>query len=80
MDDDGIYTLKAKDVTSDAGDSIYLTKGTSKFDINGTNNKGGERYANSSTIFLVYDEEEKEYSVYTGIAMCPAWTARPPYM
>lgn len=25
VDDDGIYTLKAKDVTSDAGDSIYLT-------------------------------------------------------
>ena len=72
VDDDGIYTLKAKDVTSDAGDSIYLTKGTSKFDINGTNNKGGERYANSSTIFLVYDEEEKEYSVYTGIANVPS--------
>ena len=72
VDDDGIYTLKAKDVTSDAGDSIYLTKGTSKFDINGTNNKGGERYANSSTIFLVYDEEEKEYSVYTGIANMPS--------
>ena len=72
VDDDGIYTLKAKDVTSDAGDSIYLTKGTSKFDINGTNNKGGERYANSSTIFLVYDEEEKEYSVDTGIANVPS--------
>ena len=72
VDDDGIYTLKAKDVTSDAGDSIYLTKGTSKFDINGTNNRGGERYANSSTIFLVYDEEEKEYSVYTGIANVPS--------
>ncbi|MCQ4721067.1 hypothetical protein NE659_27870, partial [Flavonifractor plautii] len=28
--------------------------------------------ANSSTIFLVYDEEEKEYSVYTGIANVPS--------
>ena len=72
VDDDGIYTLKAKDVTSDAGDSIYLTKGTSKFDTNGTDKTGGEYYANSSTIFLVYDTEEKEYSVYTGIDNVPS--------
>ena len=34
--------------------------------------QGGEYYANSSTIFLVYDTEEKEYSVYTGIDNVPS--------
>ena len=72
VDDDGIYTLKAKDKTSEKGTSIYLTKGTSKFDTNGTDKTGGEYYANSSTIFLVYDTEEKEYSVYTGIDNVPS--------
>lgn len=72
VDDDGIYTLKAKDKTSEKGTSIYLTKGTSKFDTNGTDETGGEYYANSSTIFLVYDTEEKEYSVYTGIDNVPS--------
>ncbi len=71
VDDDDIYTLTAKDYTSGAGDYIDLTKGTSKFDINGATS-GGVRYANSSTIFLVYDETAKEYSVYTGIANVPS--------
>ena len=54
-------------------DMVYYTnKGTSKFDTNGTDETGGEYYANSSTIFLVYDTEEKEYSVYTGIDNVPS--------
>ena len=71
VDDDDIYTLTEKDVTSKAGNSITLTKGTSKFDINGASS-GGERYANNSTIFLVYDNVNKEYSVYTGIDNVPS--------
>ena len=70
VDDDDVYTLAAKDKTSAAGTEIKVTKGTSKFDINGATT-GGEYYANSNTIFLVYDETNEEYTVYTGIANMP---------
>ena len=65
VDDDDVYTLTKKDVTSAEGKSIAVTKGTSKF----TADKG--YYANSSTIFLVYDNTNEEYAVYTGIANVP---------
>ena len=70
VDDDDVYTLTKKDVTSAEGKSIAVTKGTSKFDINGATT-GGEYYANSNTIFLVYDKTNDEYAVYTGIANVP---------
>ena len=65
VDDDDVYTLTKKDVTSAEGKSIAVTKGTSKF----TADK--DYYANSSTIFLVYDNTNDEYAVYTGIANVP---------
>ena len=65
VDDDDVYTLTAKDTTSSKGTSIDVTKGTSKF----TADKA--YYANSSTIFLVYDNTNEEYTVYTGIANVP---------
>ena len=65
VDDDDVYTLAAKDTTSSKGTSIDVTKGTSKF----TADKA--YYANSSTIFLVYDNTNEEYTVYTGIANVP---------
>ena len=66
VDDDDVYTLTAKDSTSAAGASIDVTKGTSKFTV-GTDTY----YANSSTIFLVYDNTNEEYAVYTGMANVP---------
>ena len=69
VDDDDVYTLTKKDVTA-GGNNIDVTKGTSKFDINGAT-KGGEYYANSNTIFLVNDKTNDEYAVYTGIANVP---------
>ena len=69
VDDDDVYTLTKKDVTT-GGNNIAVTKGTSKFDINGATT-GGEYYANSNTIFLVYDNTNEEYTVYTGIANVP---------
>lgn len=66
VDDDDVYTLTAKDTTSVAGASIDVTKGTSKFTV-GTDTY----YANSSTIFLVYDNTNEEYAVYTGMANVP---------
>ena len=65
VDDDDVYTLATKDVTSAKGTSIDVTKGTSKFTADTT------YYANSSTIFLVYDNTNEEYAVYTGIANVP---------
>ena len=71
VDDDGIYTLKAKDKTSEKG-TIHLTRRTFKSTPTAPIKTGGEYYANSSTIFLVYDTEEKECSVYTGIDNVPS--------
>ena len=69
VDDDDVYTLTKKDTTT-GGDNIDVTKGTSKFDINGAD-ADGVYYANSSTIFLVHDNVNDEYAVYTGIANVP---------
>lgn len=66
VDDDDVYTLTAKDTTSVAGASIDVTKGTSKFTVG-----SDTYYANSSTIFLVYDNTNEEYAVYTGMANVP---------
>ena len=66
VDDDDVYTLTAKDSTSAAGASIDVSKGVSKFTVDSDN-----YYANSSTIFLVYDNTNEEYAVYTGMANVP---------
>ncbi|MCI7473831.1 MAG: S-layer homology domain-containing protein [Clostridiales bacterium] len=65
VDDNDVYTLTAKDKTSTAGSKIEVSKGTSKFTADAA------YYANSSTIFLVHDNVNDEYVVYTGIANMP---------
>ncbi len=72
VDDDDVYTLTAKDKTAaeaDKKDAIALNKGKAKFTAGGTT-----YYANSSTIFLVHDNTNDEYAVYTGIANVPSMT------
>ncbi len=84
VDEDGDYTLKAVD-----SKKVYRTDADGKFDyidsvgdFSMKNDKAGITLtsgktvtSNSSTVFVVYNNTEDDYSVYTGIKNAPTITA-----
>ena len=79
VDDDDVYSLTAKSTVSKVGSNnlcnIKLTNGTAEFSAqtsSGSGNKTVTYYANNSTVFVVYDVEEDEYTSYTGINNVPS--------
>ena len=91
VDEDGDYTLKPVDskkvYETDSNNEVDFGDGSSAYtdgvtDFSMTNDKAGITLthgttvtSNSSTVFVVYDDSNDDYSVYTGIKNAPTISA-----